>query len=714
ANPANAGPGVSLSGDEAILGGHDSFVRSATLQRDTISGVIQWAPSESLTVTFDALYIDFTEDKVFRGLEEGLAEWGSGDYTVTGAEAGFVTAADFDGGFHSVIRNDSEAKEAELTTFGLNVEYLFGDNWTVKFDGARSEVDKSITNIESYSGVGRAGLVSQGGPTLRSWTMTPTGVIFSPHPSGATNDLTDFNLVRLAGPQAWGGSMAPVEQYATVTLPDGSVIGPPQAQDGFVNQPIFNEELTTLRLDFVRDLEFSIFNQVTFGAHYSDRNKTKLNNGFFLTAPSWPYDSPIPEEYRVGTADLGFIGIDGVVAYDGQKLFRDGFYTATDAANLETSRFGDTYEISEELTTLFVKLDFNTDIGSGMLFGNVGVQYMDIDQGGTGFGAQTGEDQFVQATPLTDGDSYSEWLPSLNVNYDFDNGHVIRAAASKTMSRPRMDDMRPNQQVSFFFNLSAIDSTDPQNSPWTGNGGNSRLRPLEANQFDLAWDWYFAEDALVSLAYFHKDLVNWHRDSSVVADFSDFYIEGYHQVVDTDGVVHTPATFEGIVSFKEDGLEGEVDGIEFQTIFPLRILWDKLEGFGVIATATFIDGELEDGTNVPGLSDENYSLIAFYERNGFNIRVAGTKRSKFSTETRGIGLSLVQTFDQGSTLVDAQFSYDFGEGGFDGWLGGLSLALQAQNLTDEDTIQTNDDARQVTQYQRFGTNYLLSAIYKFW
>jgi iron complex outermembrane receptor protein len=94
--------------------------------------------------------------------------------------------------------------------------------------------------------------------------------------------------------------------------------------------------------------------------------------------------------------------------------------------------------------------------------------------------------------------------------------------------------------------------------------------------------------------------------------------------------------------------------------------------------------------------------------------VAWTDRSEYATETRGISLSLANTTDRGATLVDAQVGYDFGRAGFDGWLGGLSIALQGQNLTDEDTLQTNDDARQVTQFQTFGANYLLTAIYKFW
>jgi iron complex outermembrane receptor protein len=711
-NTDNAGEGVNLSGDDVILGGHDSYARSAQLKRDTISGVIQWAPNDDLTVTLDGLYIDFQEDQVFRGLEEGLAEWGSGDYTVTGAEPGLATDVDFTGGFRSVVRNDAERKKAKLKTFGLNIDYQMGDNWNMAFDAAHSKVDKTITNVESYSGVGRAGLASQGPATTRSWVMTPQGAFFSP--LGSSPDLTDFNLVRLAGPQAWGGGMAPVEQFADVTLPDGSVIGPPQSQDGFVNQPVFDEKLTTLRLEASRLLDLSIMKEITFGVNYSDRKKSKDNRGAFLTAPTWPNDGPVPEEFREGTTSLDFIGINGVVAYDSIAMFDNGYYIASDAQQLETKRFGDTYEVSEKLTTLFAKLDFDTDLGRGMLYGNVGLQYLHVDQESDGFGSQTGPDLFVQATPISDGDDYNEWLPTLNMNYDFNNGHLLRLAASKTVSRPRMDDMRSNQVVSFFFNLANVTSTDPEQSAWSGSAGNATLRPLEANQFDVAWDWYFAEDGFVSAAYFYKNLVNWHRAGSFVADFSEFYIPGYHQVDDENGNPVTPATMEGLVSFREDGLKGSVNGYELQATFPFRVLWAPLDGLGMIATATFIDGKLDDGTRVPGLSDENYGLTLYYERGGFEIRGAATKRSKYLTETRGESLSLINTTDQGATLVDAQISYDFGWDGRADWLGGLSLALQGQNLTNEDTITTNDDARQVMTYQKFGANYLFTAIYKFW
>lgn len=713
-NPDNAGEGISLTGDEVILGGHDSFVRSAELQRDTVSGVIQWAPSDDLTLTFDALYIDFQEDKVFRGLEEALAEWGGGDYTVTGVESGLVTSADLDGGFASVVRNDAERKEADLTTFGLNVEWQINDAWSLEFDGAISDVDKTITNMESYSGVGRANLMTQGDLSNRSWTMTPDGALFSPHPTIPLVDLTDWDLIRLAGTQGWGGAMAPIEQFAEQTLPDGSVIGPAQAQDGFVNQPVFDEDLTTLRLDANYAMDRPFFKQITFGVNYSDRSKSKDNRGFYLTAPTWPYDGPVPEEYRVGTVPLDFIGIPGVVAYDSLEMFNAGYYIASDAQELETARLGDTYKVSEEIFNYFLKLDFDVDWGQGMFYGNVGVQYVDVDQESDGFGTYTGPDLYVLANPIVDGADYSDWLPSMNLNYDFNNGHILRLAASKTVSRPRMDDMRSNQQVSFGFNISSITSTDPRNSSWSGSAGNAQLKPLEANQFDLAWDWYFADDGIFSAAFFYKDLTNWHRAGQFIADFSQFYIPGYHQVVDPDGNVLTPATFEGLVSYREDGLKGDVRGWELQTIFPFRILWDKLDGLGIIATATFIDGDLDDGQPVPGLSDRNYSATLFYERGGFEARVGWTKRTEYLTETPGLSLALTPTVDQGATLVDAQISYDFGATGRSDWLGGLSIALQGQNLTDEDTLQTEDDPRRVTKYQTFGANYLLTAIYKFW
>ncbi len=47
----------------SILGGAKPFVRSSTLERDSAMLVIEAAPTDRLNMTFDALYVDFSDEK---------------------------------------------------------------------------------------------------------------------------------------------------------------------------------------------------------------------------------------------------------------------------------------------------------------------------------------------------------------------------------------------------------------------------------------------------------------------------------------------------------------------------------------------------------------------------------------------------------------------------------------------------------------------------
>ena len=709
-------PGCSLTGSERVLEGHDSFVRSATLERDTVSAVLQFAPNDDVTVTLDALYIDFVEDKAFRGVEEAHI-WGPPSIGVDAVEDNLVSQGYFDG-FASVVRNDLEEKDAELTTFGLNVEWDINDDWSLNFDGAFSQSDKRVTNIESYSGTGRSG--TNPTQTFRTWTMTSGGAIYSAHPTGSAPDLTDPNIIVLAGSQPWGGGMAPLADTicptpAACTDDDGNLLNYNNAQDGFVNEPIFDEELNTFKLTADRSLDAGTLTGLEVGVYYSDRSKTKVNNGFYLTAPTFPNAEPIPDQYLMGVTDLSFLGINGILAYDSIALYQSGYYTAWDAGELQTDRLGDSYTIDEELLIAFAKLDFDMQWGNVPVNGNIGLQFVDTEQTGSGFDAYNGADLFVEGVPISASDSYSDVLPSMNVNFELKEDHILRVAASKVVSRPRMDDMKPNNRVNFNFNYGNVIATNPASGPWSANAGNVGLKPLEANQLDLSYEWYFADDGFVAATFFYKDLVNWHADAQFLGDFTDFYIPGYHQAEDPNnpGVFVTPGTFEGIVYAKDDGLKGLVRGYELQGNIPFGQFAGALEGLGLIASAAFYSGQMDNGAAVPGLSEETYQSTLYYERGGFQARVSWTKRSEFQTEFPGLSLALTQTQDLGAELIDAQIGYDFGLGGFDR-LDGLYISLQGQNLTDEDTVQANDnDPREIIKYQSFGANYLLNVNYRF-
>lgn len=745
---------------DGSIGGHDSFVRSALMERDTFSGVVQFQPTDRLNITVDALVIDFNEQDIKRGLEEALSP------VLTTVAAGRVVAgqigtvdADNNGvpdGFNPVIRNDGQTKESNLSTFGVNVDFQVSDVWSLGFDLSSGTSEKDLFDIESYSGTGRpavqyvldddgnftfaededgnptaqpvtvtyaGGLTADGDPeppNARAFRMTSNGISFSS--VAGTPNYADPNVIRLAGPQAWGGSLAPISAFAPTYVNgvdgDGNPIapdlddqlrGPGTAQDGFINNSRFEEELTSVKLSLNGALEFGIISDVELGVNYSDRKKTKVNDGAFLTAPTWPLDGPIPESAVLGAIRLDHIGGVEILGYDSMGLYESGYYTTTTSNNLETGRLGDTYEVNEEVVTVFGQANLAAEMGTVNFTGNIGLQVVSVDQESSGFSTSIGEDRFVDAVPVSGGDSFTKFLPSLNMNFEITEDFFIRTSMAKVVSRPRMDDLRPNRLVSFQFNDFNIQNTNPELSAWSGSSGNAQLSPLEANQYDLAYDWYFADEGVVSVAFFYKDLVNWTVGGSTIEDFTDFYIEGY--TVDTNGA--DPATFLGQVSSREDGLEGYVQGTELQAVFPMHVISESLDGFGLMASATFSQGQFDNGDGIPGLSEEIFQFTAYYQRAGFEIRVSGRKRDEFVSEVRGISLSLVDSVDTGAELWDAQIGYDFAESGISG-LEGLSFSLQAQNITDEDTILVDeDDPRLVTQYQSFGANYLLGVNYKF-
>jgi len=399
--------------------------------------------------------------------------------------------------------------------------------------------------------------------------------------------------------------------------------------------------------------------------------------------------------------------------------------------------------------TLYTKFDFETEVGGFAITGNVGAQYVQTDQSSTGYIGIVGEnfkvcdandDGVIDASCEQDvSDDYSHFLPSLNVSLEVSDNQFVRFAATKTISRARIDQMKASGFVKFDQNenLIAIPNTleavDTYGSPWSKFQGNPTLRPLEANNFDLSFENYFDDEGYVSVALFYKDLVNWTRDGNQTIDFTNdvtndganYFIDGFHTRVITsedgltgpDGTEYpqgtkiTPPDF-GKFSFFEDGLTGKVKGAEVTANIPMGMLVNQLEGFGIAASATFIDAELSDGTSIPGQSDEVLSFTAYYEKNGFEVRLSATDRSEFLTYQRG-GSNKIETATRAAiTVVDAQISYDFEDSGIE-YLEGLRVSLQGTNLTDEkeETIDSNGI---VTLRREFGPSYMLNFNYSFY
>ena len=590
----------------SILGGAKPYVRSSTLERDSAMLVLEAAPTDKLNMTFDALYIDFSDEQILRGIEIPFA-WGQGsissDSTTVDAETGFITSAVTEGQ-RVVVRNDHQERKAELTQFGFNAKYDINDSWSTEFDISRSEVERQLWSIESYSGTGRGdanGVADNIGYMLDGGN---TGAQFSHE-----LDYSDYNLIQLGGPLSWGGSKALNDKYGLTDTPFQNT-----AQDGFINAPEVNDELTTLKLAATKILDNEYVNAVKFGMSYRDREKSKLSEGYFLTLKDFSLSNPgmvsVPEQYRLGSASLDFIGMGDMIAYDTRALINDGYYDLLQESLTDQKHKTQSWTVQEKVTAFFVQADINAEIGSIPVTGNVGVRYVKTEQSSQGSAANT-VDGLVVVTPTDVSHDYSHVLPSINLSFAIDEEQTLRFGAAKTISRALLNDMNAS------INASYGQQPDDNGNFWSISGGNPKLEPKEATGFDISYENYFNAEGYFSAAVFYKDINQWIFDGTYAVDMSG---------VANPATGEIPATSSGTGNGKVNGGGGDLWGYELSLALPFNVFHSSLDGFGLIASHTGIEQDVEDQNGneyeLVGLSDQIDSLTVYYERNGFAYKYA--------------------------------------------------------------------------------------------
>lgn len=130
-------------------------------------------------------------------------------------------------------------------------------------------------------------------------------------------------------------------------------------------------------------------------------------------------------------------------------------------------------------------------------------------------------------------------------------------------------------------------------------------------------------------------------------------------------------------------------------------------GFGAILNYTTVDSNdrydvyaIENGLALQGLSD-TANLVAFYEKNGLQLRVAYNWRDKFL-----LASGPEPTFTAAYSQVDFNASYDINEN--------LTVFIEGLNLTDEATHRYGRWENQLKDYEQYGQRYALGIRAKLW
>lgn len=679
-----------------LTGGVKPYVMSSELERDGYMGVLEWAPNDRFHSTLDLFYSKFENTQTLRGIEFPLA-WGgsSGDCASVGnvatpnvcrpgpslrpgytVEDGLIVAGTWDN-IKGVVRNDLNKRDSEITSIGWNTELVANDDWTLTADLNYSKVEREDIILETNAGTGRN---INGALDTLGFRLTDNGV------TEFTSRLNyaDPNLIKITSAQGWGGDVIP------------------EGQAGYMNTPSITDEIKAVRFQARRALHQSPFSAITYGVNYTERQKDFVNDQFYLGVPGGG-DLTVPAQYLLAPTDLGYLGISQMISYDALGVVNSGLLNLIRNPNADV--LSGNWEVTEKVTTAFIKADIDHNLFGLPLTGNVGIQYVHTDQSSNGFSARQIGPGVAETVAVTGGAEYVEFLPSANFILEIGDDLFARFAAARTLARPRMDDMRASRNYSFNTALNIPGARPDVNSPWGGGGGNPELRPFIADVADISIEKYFANRrGYVSLAGFYKQLQTYVYNRNQIFDFT-----GYP----TGGV--TPIINEGIVGAPDNGDGGWIKGVEFAISTPFDIFHPMLTGFGMQFSASATDSEIQPDptqapTTLPGLSETVVNASIYYERAGFQARVSSRYRSDFLGEVAGFGNGRTLRSVAEENVIDAQIGYEFQSG----WLEGLSILAQANNLNDEpfQTFQ-NGDERQTIDYQHYGRTFLIGLNYKF-
>jgi len=661
-----------------IIGGAKPYVQSTKLERTTAMATLQFKPTPELNILLDGYYSKFKDAQTLRGIEFPL-QWGGAvlqpGFTV---KDGIITDGTWSG-VKPVVRNDANLREADLYSGGLNVSYVTG-GWKITGDASYSRVDREDTVLETYSGTSRGG--GNGPFDTLGFSRDAEGRYGFKSAINYANPAQIF----LTSPQGWGGDNTP------------------GGQDGFLNNPKITDELMAFRLDVERELGDNQ-GKLAFGANYSKREKSLDLKRWYLGLKANAADPlhnssvAIPADQLLDPTKLAYLGIPGMVSYDPLKLAYSGIYNFNAATDANLFAFG--WGVREEILTGYARYDIDVEMANGSkLGGNVGAQVVSVDQFSNGQGASGSP--VATVTDLSDGVRYTYVLPNLNIVARLNGGFTVRFGAARQMARPRLDQMRAS--MVFGYNPSLAGNTDINFSPWSGEGGNPRLRPWIANAVDLSVEKYIARDSYIALAGFYKHLETYIYQENQVYDFTGFPV--------TSGP--EPVLRQGIAKVFRNGSGGRLYGAELSATFSLRNLSNALDGFGVLGSVSYTESSITpDPGNpaqpLPGLSKWVANGTVYFEKWGFSARASVRHRSSFLAELSGIGTDRIQRLAKPETIVDAQIGYEFQNGP----LKGLGILAQAQNLTDEPFV-THEAANEdlTVDHQRYGVRYLLGLSYK--
>ncbi len=346
--------------------------------------------------------------------------------------------------------------------------------------------------------------------------------------------------------------------------------------------------------------------------------------------------------------------------------------------------------------------------GKGEMFGlryalNAGIRYVKTEQSSYGL---------VSGTQATVERSYDNWLPSANIAFYPTEDLIIRGAVAEVITRPTLGSLTPGGSADGFnFRVTS---------------GNPFLKPFQATNYDLSIEWYFAPQALISVAGFIKDVASFTQSAAITeATFAQTGLPVSVLNPSSPAALNPALLNQPIwtLSTTVNGTGAKLKGVEIAAQIPFKIFTEGFLGnFGIIANATFIDSNadytLQGPATTPGgalvnvtrtaalanVSKQAFNGTFYYDDGRFSARVMGTYRGRYHEGASGTG-NVLEGYGSMFNL-DASMRFKLTD-----W---VEISVEGNNLLDTYRYRYTDfDADRNYENNHFGRNILVGARFKY-
>ncbi|KAF1686896.1 TonB-dependent receptor [Pseudoxanthomonas broegbernensis] len=408
-----------------------------------------------------------------------------------------------------------------------------------------------------------------------------------------------------------------------------------------------------------------------------------------------------------GLGGVGLPAVDPNVMSDPVKYLNSLY-----PGNVAYAHAPDSFAVKEQSTSGYFQANLEGETGANGIpwYANLGVrvvntkltidQYLTADSVFVGSHSWNGVNPALGVNRIVN--EYTDVLPSANISFDLSDEQKLRFGYNKGVARQNLPDLGRGLVVFYAANGSAPDARHPELPPdaqifLNGRAGNPDLEPFRSSNYNMSWEWYFADASLLNLGVFLMD----------VESFPGGTTQNEPQP-DADGVVRDGGPVERIVN----GGGGTIKGFEigYQQAFDFLPGW--WSGLGVNLNYTYSDaatgGEDIDGNVLPigDNSKHQANAVVWYQKDKVQARVAYNWRSKRFGETNSAawGDQLAIWNDEVGYL-DASLSYDVNPH--------FTLYLQGTNLTGENERRYAQWSNQFYDMNIYERRYYLGARFRF-